>query len=340
MTFLFSLILLSQALGFSSAGQSASAATLRPLREADLQKPWLDHSEPFTPQKLKILIDLATRTPRTAKLVQAAMERFGASDLDAFFPLFVAENLELDIVNNTFVRRGGETRYGELNSTTLEVSPQDRFSTADLATVAPYEARVADIAMRREAYAVWVENHSVTLEVCTLSHPLISLTRDETLEQTYENFIHELTHFTRFDLRTEPNPLDYADAASYEAAYLLSPGQEIEARVSGVQALIELLRAYPSKTSLPISPQNWFSPTGKLRATNERLLHLIRDEMGYGARATYRNRLSVLVAAAERELAELGRLRDAGDPDPRLKNRIDALAERLARAKARLDAKN
>ena len=304
-----------------------SSAVKRPT-QYEMLFPWVEAGQTLSVAKLKIFVDWASLDPQADQIVKTAMARFGATDLSSFLKLFVVDSND-STPSSGGNKRGGETKYGELSSETIPILSVDQFSGADLEKVEPYRSQIEAIRVRKGAYFVYAVNRSVYLRVFTFSNPSIYLARNETLRQSYESFIHELTHFNRFDLRTEPNPLDFDSAEAFESAYLLAPGEEADARTTGVSALIRLLQKLPDETSLPVDLEGWFTPKGVLIAQPAQQLLVIRDFLGYHAQDLYLDRLTIFLLEDDNEWRALRALPAS---NAQAAARIEVLKTEIARA--------
>ncbi len=313
---------------------NANSAPLPPKKvhrptQTEMLNGWLDNKEPLTVAKLKKLVDWAALDTQSDAIVKAAMTRYGAVDLKEFLKLFIVDSPGPREGASVGSRRGGETHHGELEVETLPIRAEDQFSGVALETIEPYRSQIEAIRVRLGAYFIYAVNRSVNLRVYAFSNPTVYLARGETLRQTYESFIHELTHFVRFDLRSEPNPLAYETAEAFEAAYLLAPGEECDARMTGIVALIALLKKLPDYTSLPVVLEQWFTVKGEVLVKPEQILFIIRDYMGYHAIDLYRNRLEVLLMEEGDEWRALQAL---SPQDEKIKARTELLRADIATA--------
>jgi len=263
--------------------------------EAELLSPWFKSHEKFTPEKIEQLVTWAKLDPETDALVYEAMRRFKAKTTREFAKLFIVD--EPPQQGNSAVsiaRKGGEFIFGDYDVITTPLLMEDIGTSEYILNNEPYRTQIETALAQPGVYLAYADLRSTHLRLYTFKNPSIFLARGESLSQTYESFVHELWHFTHFDLRNEPNPLLYHNAKEFEAAYLLASGQEVEARIIGVRALIRLLHALPNDSSLPVSLKHWFNNDGSSTKTASEMLTVIRDFLGYRFRKTYSNRLELL----------------------------------------------
>lgn len=253
-----------------------------------LNAPWLVEGETFSQAKLRTLINLARTDARTSALVDQAMIALGVQNIADFTKIF---NPTSSPLSQGVSEVGGSFSPGAIETRSLELEPNDCFIGAGVLAKEPYQSRIENLKKSLSAYWTRSEVRGCRIQLYFASRPSITLSPEGTWLQCYENFIHELTHFVRFDLFTEPNPVLFERAVDWEQAYLQSPGQEIDARIEGLKAQIRLAGHIPQNSSLPIILADWFTERGEVKANNESFLLVVRDFLGYRGRELWVNRL-------------------------------------------------
>ncbi|MBI3554761.1 MAG: hypothetical protein HY074_00695 [Deltaproteobacteria bacterium] len=190
-------------------------ATALPVVAADAARPdWLA---------------LATQDPQSRALLEKAIGKLGLKNFDDL--LAYVKVCDLSKVSSTLTGQTDQSSQTVVEyATEAELrsgkEPGDYFQgrlAAEQAELHAHGARVIDVHPDYVREQFWVD-------------PSICLRAGMAPMQTYETFIHELTHLVETDQLADEDMLAYVDFDDYALQTILAPGSEVDAFIAGTAA--------------------------------------------------------------------------------------------------------
>ncbi|MGK5088480.1 hypothetical protein WDW86_13050 [Bdellovibrionota bacterium FG-2] len=247
---------------------------------AEVPQTWLAGKDALSVDALEQIEKLLREDSESQTLLVQAMDKVGAHSMMDFlkvvrlFPTDPAappngspSSLGLGTIS---VMTYGTTNFGEISSIFLfrdDASIREGKNVEDA-----YRARIE--AFKRGEGGVSAKEVLTPgyAKVAVQKNPSICLRADLTIDDALYTFVHELTHFVKFDPLEEVDMLSFKNESDFLAKRVLALGDEVDAFVAQYRAQI---RKQKTKNSLSDKMKPLFNDQGDLIGTRERLAEIV-----------------------------------------------------------------